>query len=188
MAPEGMPAAKRFAHRAAKARVENRIEPRGFGNPRIVRGRDDLVDVLFEDARSDDEIGDLALLANFPVDELFDVGVVGVEHDHLGRAPRRAARFDRAGGAIEDAEGTTSGRSSRAAAGELLARGAKSWRSWPRCPMPPLKMRASRITPSKMPPSFTRSSSIAEDVARRDLRVLEGVGRGLRLPVAGSTK
>ena len=63
-----------------------------FGNPRVVRGRNDLVDVLFEDARTDDEIGHFTLFADFPADELFNVGMIGVEHDHLGRAARRAAR------------------------------------------------------------------------------------------------
>ena len=40
---------------------------------------------------------DLVLLAGLGLDELLDVGVVDVEHDHLGRAPGRAAGLDRAG-------------------------------------------------------------------------------------------
>jgi hypothetical protein len=38
---------------------------------------------------------DLVLLARLGLDELLDVGVVHVEHDHLGRAPRRATGLDR---------------------------------------------------------------------------------------------
>jgi hypothetical protein len=43
---------------------------------------------LLEDAR-------LPLLLGLAPDELLDVRVVDVEHDHLGRAPRLAARLDR---------------------------------------------------------------------------------------------
>ena len=39
----------------------------------------------------------LALLFDFALDEIDDVGMVGVEHHHLGRAPRLAARLDHAG-------------------------------------------------------------------------------------------
>ncbi len=39
----------------------------------------------------------LALLLDLAPDELFDIGVVGVENDHLGGAPRLAARLDRSG-------------------------------------------------------------------------------------------
>ncbi len=80
--------------------------------------------LLFEDARADDQIGDFALFAHLPVDELFDVGVVGVEHDHLGGAARRAAGLDCAGGAIENLEKRHEA-ARRAAAGQLLAGRAK---------------------------------------------------------------
>src|SRR5204862_895505 len=39
----------------------------------------------------------LQLLVGLAPDEVEDVGVVDVEHDHLGRAPRLAAGLDRAG-------------------------------------------------------------------------------------------
>ena len=37
---------------------------------------------------------DLVLFARLRLDELLDVGVVDVEHDHLGRAPRGATGLD----------------------------------------------------------------------------------------------
>ena len=44
------------------------------------------------------------LLAHLPFDVILDVGVVDVDDDHLGRAPRRAARLDRARRAVADLE------------------------------------------------------------------------------------
>ena len=64
----------------------------------------------------------LALLDRLAPDELFDVGVVGVEDDHLRRAARLAARLDRAGrrvGAAHEAHRTRRG---AAALEELLRR------------------------------------------------------------------
>ena len=43
---------------------------------------------------------DLVLLARLGLDELLDVGVVDVEHDHLGRTAGRAAGLDGAGGGV----------------------------------------------------------------------------------------
>ena len=58
---------------------------------------------------------DLVLLARLGLDELLDVGVVDVEHDHLGRATGGAAGLDGAGGRVGAAhEGDRAGR--RAAA------------------------------------------------------------------------
>ena len=42
----------------------------------------------------------LLFLFDFALDEIDDVGMVGVEHDHLGRAARLAARLDYAGARI----------------------------------------------------------------------------------------
>ena len=64
----------------------------------------------------------LLLLARLAPDEVEDVRVVDVEHDHLGRAPRLAAGLDRAGpgvGAAHEADGT----GSEAALREVLLRG-----------------------------------------------------------------
>src|SRR5205085_11811615 len=66
----------------------------------------------------------LLLLARLAPDELLDVGMVDIEHDHLRRAPRLAAGLDRAGGGIGAAhEGNRPARV--AALGELLLRRAK---------------------------------------------------------------
>ena len=64
--------------------------------------------------------GDLLLLDHLPVDELLDVGMVGVDDHHLGGAPRGAARLDRARGAVADLEEAHQARR-LAAAGEPLA-------------------------------------------------------------------
>ena len=65
----------------------------------------------------------LLLLARLAPDELLDVGVIDVEHDHLGRAARLAARLDRAGRCIGPAHERDRPRGV-AALGELLLRGA----------------------------------------------------------------
>ena len=75
--------------------------------------------MFFEDARSDDQVGDLTLFAHFPVHEIFDVGMIGVEHDHLGRATRRAADLIAPAARSKTLETTSDRR--RAAAGKLLA-------------------------------------------------------------------
>jgi hypothetical protein len=62
----------------------------------------DRVEVLLARDRADDEVGDFLLFLDLPGDELFDVRMIEVEDDHLGRPPRRAARLDRAGCAVAD--------------------------------------------------------------------------------------
>jgi hypothetical protein len=88
--------------------------------------------VLLDDLGAGDEGGDLLLLLHLPVDIGLDVGVVDVDHDHLGRAARGAARLDGAGGAVADLE---EGHQARrlAAARQLLALAAQIARSWSRC-------------------------------------------------------
>ena len=54
--------------------------------------------------RAGGERRDLLLLVHLPVDEGFDVGVIGVDDDHLRRPPRGAARLDRARRAVADLE------------------------------------------------------------------------------------
>ena len=56
------------------------------------------------DLGAGDEGCDLLLLADLPVDIFLDVGMVDVDHDHLGGAARRAARLDGAGRAVADLE------------------------------------------------------------------------------------
>ena len=67
-------------------------------------GLEDGLHMLLDDFRPGDERGDLLLLLHLPVDIGFDVGMVGVDDDHLGRAARRAARFDGACRAVADLE------------------------------------------------------------------------------------
>ena len=70
----------------------------------LVAGFHDRVQVAIEQPAAGDQRGDLFLLDHLPVDELLDVGMVEIEHDHLGRAACRAARLDGAGGAVADLE------------------------------------------------------------------------------------
>ena len=57
-----------------------------------------------EEARAGGEAGHLVLFLGLPVRVGLDVGVVRVEDDHLGRAPRGPSRFDRRGRAVGDLE------------------------------------------------------------------------------------
>ena len=76
--------------------------------------------MLLVDLGAGDEVGDLLLLDHLPVDELLDIGMVGVEDHHLGGAARGAARLDGARGAVADLEEAhQAGR--LAAAGQLFA-------------------------------------------------------------------
>src|SRR5207237_2699156 len=63
---------------------------------------------------------DLLLFLHLPVDISLDVGVIGVDHDHLGGAARGAAGLDRAGGAVADLEEAHQA-GGAPAAGKLLA-------------------------------------------------------------------
>ena len=166
----------------AQRGIERGIQARRFGNARIVRGRDNRVEVALEDARADDEIGDLALFANLPVDELFDVGVVRIEHDHLGRAPRRAARFNRPGCAIENLEKRHQAARS-AAAGELLARRAQLREV---CAAAAAALKDARLAQYAVEDAAVVDEIVfnAEDEARADLRVREGIRRRLRHVIA----
>src|SRR6185437_7061442 len=76
--------------------------------------------VPLADLRASDERRHLLLLEHLPVDVFLDVGVIDVDDDHLGGAARRAARLDRAGGAVADLEEAHQARR-LAAAGQTLA-------------------------------------------------------------------
>ena len=101
--------------------------------------------------------GDLQLLADLPVDEHLDVGVIEIEADHLGGPAGGAARLDRAGGAVADLEEATSAPTTcrRRESGSFSPR---SWEKLDPVPEPYLNRRASRVHRSMMPPGFTRSS------------------------------
>ena len=70
----------------------------------IDAGLDDRLEVALDHLGAGDHRGDLLLLLDLPIDEGLDVGMVDVDDDHLGGAARRAARLDRAGGAVADLE------------------------------------------------------------------------------------
>ena len=67
-------------------------------------GLHDGLEPALADLGAGDERGDLLLLLHLPVDVVLDVGMVDVDHDHLGGAPRGAARLDGAGRAVADLE------------------------------------------------------------------------------------
>src|SRR6185295_1111325 len=67
-------------------------------------GLENGAQVLLVDLGAGDQRRDLLLLLHLPVDELLDVGMVGVDDHHLGGAARRAARLDRARRAVADLE------------------------------------------------------------------------------------
>ena len=105
---------------APQHRVLLRIEAVVARALAVHAGLQDRLEVLLVDLRAGDERGDLLLLDHLPVDELLDVGMVGVDDHHLGGAARGAARLDGAGRAVADLEEAhQAGR--LAAAGEPLA-------------------------------------------------------------------
>ena len=76
--------------------------------------------MLLDDLGAGDQRGDLLLFIDLPVDEFLDIGMVGVDDDHLGGAARRAARLDGARRAVADLEEAhQAGRT--AAAGQFFA-------------------------------------------------------------------
>ena len=105
---------------APQHRVLLRIEAVVARALAVHAGLQDQLEVLLVDLRAGDEGGDLLLLDHLPVDELLDVGMVGVDDHHLGGAARGAARLDGAGGAVADLEEAHQA-GGLAAAGETLA-------------------------------------------------------------------
>ncbi len=89
---------------AAERRVLLGIEAVVAGAFAIDAGLQHRLEMLLVELGAGDESGDLLLLLHLPVDIGLDIGMVGVDHDHLGGAARGAARLDRAGGAVADLE------------------------------------------------------------------------------------
>ncbi|MPL92618.1 hypothetical protein SDC9_38730 [bioreactor metagenome] len=113
------------ADRCLQPRVQRRIDAALF---RAVPGADrveDLVQLALVHLRAGNERGDLLLLDHLPVDEGLDVGVIHVADHHLRRAPRGAARLDRAGRPVADLQKAHQPRG-LAAARELLALGTQA--------------------------------------------------------------
>ncbi len=109
----------RGLHLALQRRVLLGIEAIVAVGLAIDAGAHHRAQMLLVDLGAGDEVRDLLLLDHLPVDIGLDIRVVGVDDDHLRRAPRGAARFDRAGGAVADLEEAHQSRR-LAAARELL--------------------------------------------------------------------
>ena len=60
----------------------------------FLAGRHDRFQVFCGNAGAGDKCRHLLLFQHLPVDVVLDIGVIGVNHDHLRRAPGRPARFD----------------------------------------------------------------------------------------------
>ena len=58
---------------------------------------EDRVQVSAQQLRAGNQGGDLLLFDDFPVDEIFDVRMIEIEHDHLGGTAGGATRLDCAG-------------------------------------------------------------------------------------------
>ena len=108
----------------------------------------------------------LLLFLDLAVDELFDVGVLGVEDDHLGGTARLAARLDDARKRVEalhERDGTGCG----AAAGEQFLRGADG-----------REVRAGAGSELEQHPFGLRQT---EDGVHRVLHGIDEAGRALRM-------
>ena len=90
----------RLLQRRVLLRVEA-IVARAFA---IDAGLENGLHVLLDDLGAGHERGDLLLLLHLPVDIGLNIGMVGVNHHHLGGAARCAAGLDGAGSAIADLE------------------------------------------------------------------------------------
>ncbi len=100
----GSPAGARSRAAAPRARCADRLLELGvrpWGSKRASPSRPpawqavkDRVQVPREQLRARDQRRDLLLLDHLPADELLDVRMVDVDHDHLGGAPRGAAGLD----------------------------------------------------------------------------------------------
>ena len=69
--------------------------------PCLDRGEDG-VQLLLVHLGAGNDAGNLLLLFHLPVDVFLNIGVVGIDDHHLGRAARGAARLDRASGTVTD--------------------------------------------------------------------------------------
>ena len=76
--------------------------------------------MLGDNLGTGDEGGNLLLFVHLPIDIGFDIGVIGIDDDHLGRTAGGAARLDGAGCAVTDLEEAHQA-GGLAAAGKLFA-------------------------------------------------------------------
>ena len=80
--------------------------------------------MLGNDLRAGHQRGNLLLFLDLPVDIFFDIRMVDIDHDHLGRTACCAARLDGTGGPVTDLQETHQARG-LAAARQLFARAAQ---------------------------------------------------------------
>ena len=92
--------------RLLNGRIELRLEPlaRGVMAADGPDQRNDPVEALSGQLGAGNERGDLFFLGHLPVDEGFDIRMVGIHDDHLGRGTGRAAKSQRSGSHISDLE------------------------------------------------------------------------------------
>ncbi len=84
--------------------VDGRVKAVAVLSFAVDAGLHHLAEMLLDDLGARHQRGDLLLFLHLPVDEGLDIGMVGVDDDHLGGAARRAARLDGAGRAVADLE------------------------------------------------------------------------------------
>ena len=129
----GHQVAARFLDGALERGVLGRLEAGLAFRLAVDAGLHDGLEPPLADLGAGHERRDLLLLLHLPVDVGLDVGMVDVDHHHLGGAPRGAARLDGAGGAVADPAGSSSGPTTCRRPTASRSRSA-AWRSWSRCP------------------------------------------------------
>ena len=105
---------------AAQRRVLLGVEAVVAASFAVDAGLQHGLEVALVELGAGDEGGDLLLFLHLPVDIGLDIGVVGVDHHHLGRTARGAAGLDGARGAVADLQEAHQA-GGAAAAGELFA-------------------------------------------------------------------
>ena len=114
----------RGSDRGLEALVPHRIDRIGFRTVPRLDCREYAVELALVDLRAGHYGGNFLLLDDLPVDEVLDVGMIGVNDHHLGRAPGGATRLDGAGCSVADLQKAHQARR-LAAAGQMLARSAE---------------------------------------------------------------
>ncbi len=87
---------------ALQRRVFSRVVAAVAFGRAVDAGLHDGLQVTGDDLGAGDEGRDLLLFLDLPVDVGLDIRMVDVDHDHLGRTTRRAARLDGAGCPVAD--------------------------------------------------------------------------------------
>ena len=94
----------RVLGRVEAALVENAVRAGAALGVAVDARLHDRLQALRRDLGAGDESGDLLLLLHLPVDVLFDIGMIDVDHHHLGGAACGAAALDGACSPVTDLE------------------------------------------------------------------------------------